>query len=286
VSEALRGEGARLYNTKGERFMEVYPEAELSPRDVVAREILKQLNQQKDEFVYLDVTHLDSDKIRSRFPGLIQRIESHGIDISKEGIPVAPAAHYCIGGIETDIDGQTGVEGLYACGEVAATGVHGANRLASNSLLECLVFSKRAVEHAQHHPKELPQKIFSVKTLNLSADLEKPFLFQKKEVTTLLNRYAGIERNQKGLDIALNKLNTELKSALYRHGNEYFFIRMREMLTITELILRGALDRRESCGVHFRTDFTGVKESKQKAIRFQKNSKMDEKRMLRKKVVL
>ncbi|MDR9408971.1 MAG: FAD-dependent oxidoreductase, partial [Balneolaceae bacterium] len=117
ISEAVRGEGGRLYNASGKRFMEKYPDLELSPRDVVSKEIFNQIAKQDKEFVYLDLTHLDSEKIRNRFPGLIQRIEDRGIDITKKGIPVAPAAHYCIGGIETGLDGETNIKGLYACGE-------------------------------------------------------------------------------------------------------------------------------------------------------------------------
>jgi L-aspartate oxidase len=286
VSEALRGEGARLINSKGERFMETYPQGELSPRDLVAREILNQLEHQNEKFVTLSLTHLNADKMRQRFPGLIERIESHGIDISKHGIPVAPAAHYCIGGIETDIDGQTGVYGLYACGEVAATGVHGANRLASNSLLECLVFSKRAVEHAKNHLYKTTRADFQTPELLLSSELEEPFLFQKREVTKLLNRYAGIERNEAGLSKALHQLNTEMKSALYRHGHEYYFIRMREMLNITERIIKAALYRKESRGVHFRTDFPDADQPAPGGIRFERNNITKADNLLKKEAVL
>lgn len=270
LSEALRGEGARLYNAAGERFMMSHPAAELSPRDVVAKEIWKQIAGQKENFVYLDLTHLDPQKVKNRFPGLIRKIESFGIDISKQGIPVAPAAHYCIGGIETDLDGQTGVQGLYACGEVAATGVHGANRLASNSLLECLVFSKRAVEHASAHCNKKRIVAIPLMEFTLSEELEEPFLVQKKVVTSLLNQYAGIERSAAGLNSALAIVEEELKSPLYHFGNEYYLKQMREMVNISELILRGALSRQESRGVHFRTDFPYKKDSEKAAIRFSK----------------
>jgi L-aspartate oxidase len=275
ISEALRGEGARLFNSKHERFMETYPALELSPRDVVAKEIVSQIARQSEDYVYLDVTHLDTDKIRKRFPSLIRRIEKHGIDITKQGIPVAPSAHYCIGGIETDTYGQTGIDGLYACGEVAATGVHGANRLASNSLLECLAFSKRAVDHARNHCQRSVRNIILTKKLTVSNDLKMPFLEQKKEVTSLLNGYAGILRDKEGLALALHHINNDLKSAVYYYGNEYYVIRMREMLNIVEMIFLAGLSREESRGVHMRTDFPEVN-PEQKPVRFQQSADTDQ----------
>lgn len=271
LSEALRGEGARLLNTKGERFMESYPNGELSPRDVVSREIFKQISRQQENYVYLDFRHLNIRSIRERFPGLIKRIENRGLDISKQGIPVAPAAHYCIGGIETGLNGETNIEGLYACGEVAATGVHGANRLASNSLLECLVFSKRAVEHAKNMNKNPRLIAMTHKPFTISDELEQPFMVQKKAVTSLLNRFAGIERDYSGLLNALDQISSELKSPLYNQGNEYYFLRMREMVSIAELIIVGALSRKESRGVHFRTDFPNPDETQKEPLRFYKN---------------
>ncbi len=271
LSEALRGEGAHLKNTKGERFMKNYPDSELSPRDVVSREIFKQISEQKEPFVYLDLSHLNPSKIRNRFPGLVRRIEGQGIDIKREGIPVAPAAHYCIGGIETGLHGETNIENLYACGEVAATGVHGANRLASNSLLECLVFSKRAVDHASHLQESSQIMAITFKPFTLSKHLEEPFMVQKKAVTSLLNQFAGIERADSGLHQALDLINSELKSPLYHHGNEYFFLRMKEMTTIAELIIIGAFQRKESRGVHYRTDFPEPDKSQKEPMRFYKN---------------
>lgn len=271
ISEAVRGEGARLYNVSGERFMERYPDRELSPRDIVSREIFHQIEKQDEDFVFLDLTHLNASKIRDHFPGLIRRIEENAIDITKDGIPVAPAAHYCIGGIETGFDGQTSVDGLYACGEVAATGVHGANRLASNSLLECLVFSKRAIDHASNLKENTRMIGITMKPFSLSLDLEEPFMVQKKTVTTLLNRFAGIERDDAGLHQAFDQINSELKSPLYNQGNEYFFLRMKEMVNIAELIVVGALNRKESRGVHFRKDFPKPDDSQKEPMRFYKN---------------
>jgi len=271
ISEAVRGEGARLYNTSGKRFMEQYPGKELSPRDVVSREIVNQISNQKENYVFLDLTHLNQTKLKNRFPGLMSRIESRGIDISKQGIPVAPAAHYCIGGIETGLHGETSVHGLYACGEVAATGVHGANRLASNSLLECLVFSKRAVLHARKLTKKPKMIRVVMKPFTMSNELEEPFLVQKKAVTSLLNRFAGIEREHSGLHMAFDQINSELKSPLYHQGNEYFFLRMKEMVNIAELIVIAALSRTESRGVHFRTDFPERDEKQRDSLRFYRN---------------
>ncbi|MDR9408696.1 MAG: FAD-binding protein, partial [Balneolaceae bacterium] len=199
------------------------------------------------------------------------RIEDRGIDITKEGIPVAPAAHYCIGGIETGLDGETNIKGLYACGEVAATGVHGANRLASNSLLECLVFSKRAIDHASKIRESSRLIGVNMKPFTLSSDLEEPFLVQKKIVTSLLNRFAGIERNDSGLHQALDQINSELKSPMYHQGNEYFFLRMMEMVNIAELIIVGALNRKESRGVHFRNDFPEPDDTQKEPMRFYRN---------------
>lgn len=271
LTEALRGEGARLYNKRGERFMLEYPGRELSPRDVVSREIFQQISHQKENHVCLDLTHLSANRIRNRFPGLISHIEAEGIDITRDGIPVAPAAHYSIGGIETDIHGQTRIKGLYACGEVAATGVHGANRLASNSLLECLVFSKRAVEHASKLDPIVRFRPRSTKPFTYSRDLNSPFSFQKNALTAMLNKYAGIEREERGLHKALDLINNELKSPIYSQGNEYFFIRMRNMVHIAELILLSALYRKESRGVHYRKDYPETEPLPYSSTRFYRN---------------
>src|SRR5699024_2623553 len=143
ISEAVRGEGARLYNERGERFMAQFDRQELAPRDVVSQEIIRQIQQQDKEYVYLDLRHLDRERLYAHFPKLLGKLGELGIDIEREGIPVAPAADYCIGGVATYLEVRTLVKGLDACGEVAATGVHGAKRLVRNSLLECLVFRKR-----------------------------------------------------------------------------------------------------------------------------------------------
>ncbi|HET9224657.1 MAG TPA: FAD-binding protein, partial [Roseiflexaceae bacterium] len=149
ISEAVRGEGARLLTPRGERFMPAYdPRAELAPRDVVARGIAAAMRQANADHVLLDLTHLAADYLEQRFPTIWARCRFEGMDPASQPIPVAPAAHYTMGGIRTDLDGATSLAGLYAAGECACTGVHGANRLASNSLLECLVFGRRAAAAA------------------------------------------------------------------------------------------------------------------------------------------
>jgi L-aspartate oxidase len=255
ISEAIRGEGAYLYNDDGERFMMGYPQQELSPRDMVSKEILQQIRQSEKDYVYLDVRHLDIEKLRTHFPNIIEKIERQGIDIEKEGIPVAPAAHYCIGGIATNLDAQTLVEGLYACGEVAATGVHGANRLASNSLLECLVFAKRAVEHAADSSvKYKAQNSARDIDFFVNSNIENQFIHLQNFVSAVLSQHVGIIRDGSGMKKALDQLNA-WEQKLPSDSHEYFAVRSRGLLGIAELITRSALQREESRGVHLRSDF-------------------------------
>lgn len=255
ISEALRGEGARLRNLKGEYFMAQYPEGDLSPRDLVSREIFRQIRDQEHPYVMLDLRHLPYERIKNSFPRIVERVEGCGIDIRKEGIPVAPAAHYCIGGVETDLNGRTALQGLYACGEAAATGVHGANRLASNSLLECLVFGNRAVKHTSAHIKKRKILRFSRKKLVLNPDNYDLFASLKAGVSSLLNRYMGIERDQAGLQIAMKGLAEAEKRLKNLPSDEYYVVQMHGMLTVAAACFYGAIQRKESRGVHCRTDF-------------------------------
>ncbi len=167
ISEAVRGEGAKLVDAQGNRFMDKYHEkAELAPRDVVTRAIFKEMQEKNLDNVYLDSTHLDKAKIQKRFPNISRICEENGIDMSKDFIPVSPAAHYSMGGIKTNIEGQTSVKGLYAIGEVASTGLHGANRLASNSLLECVVCAYELADYLTFAnlipPKQIDENIQAV----------------------------------------------------------------------------------------------------------------------------
>lgn len=254
ISEAVRGEGARLYNERGERFMEEHPQKELAPRDVVSQEIFRQIQQQEHEFVYLDVRHLDVHKLVKHFPALMRKISEQDIDIAGEGIPVAPAAHYCIGGVATDLDAQTSLKGLYAAGEVAATEVHGANRLASNSLLECLVFSKRAVDHAKKMQLGMENPEIRQADFTVDSAAEKNFLSIQQKISGLLSQYVGINRSEEGLQNAFRQIQ-HLLEAYPKRENEYYGIRANGLLKISELITKSALQRKESRGVHIRSDY-------------------------------
>ncbi len=258
ITEALRGEGARLYNQEGKRFMRGYAQKELAPRDVVSKEIWYQIKKSGTDFVYLDLRHLNGNYLRDKYPELISAIERSGIDIMENPIPVAPAAHYCIGGIETDLNGLTAVNGLYACGEVAATGVHGANRLASNSLLECLVFGRRSAEHAAGQDWDSTSKYnlqAKPEPLEIDDRNERIYTVIKNEISGLLNRHAGILRNKNDLIQSIQKINIMREQMkLQQNRFEYFTIKARGILDISEMIMNGALERDQSVGVHTRID--------------------------------
>ena len=255
ISEAVRGEGAYLINNDGERFMkDVHPLAELAPRDVVAFNIFKEIEKSGKPNVFLSLSHLDADHIRNRFKSIVKKLDELGIDLATDKIPVAPAAHYMVGGIKTDLHAQTNINGLYACGELASTGVMGANRLASNSLLECLVFSKRAIDSVVNTPIKQKTKTFTPPLIILDTQNESLFLEYKNQVAEILSKNVGIVRNRHKLEEAKNFF-ADLAAKFPEGTNYYNLIKIRQMAVIGEIISQCALEREETRGGHIREDF-------------------------------
>lgn len=254
ISEALRGEGAVLRNIKGERFMQDYhPQLELAPRDIVARAIVNEMNKSGATFVYLDITHEDEAKIKSRFPTIYQFCLNFGLDLTSDWIPVAPAAHYMMGGVKTDLNGETTIARLFACGEVSSTGVHGANRLASNSLSEAIVFGRRIVEKINQLDQldDLPNIAMEQRRNEVptQAIVERKLKLQK-----IMLRFAGLKRNIIGLEKGYQELQRQLPiyQARLSKREEYEFA---NMLTCALLVMQASMLRQESRGGHFREDF-------------------------------
>jgi L-aspartate oxidase len=254
ISEAVRGEGAWLLNQNGERFMpHIHPLAELAPRDVVAHAIYNQLQMHHSDFVYLSLKHLNPEVIKKRFSTIYQTLLKYNIDLTSDLLPISPAAHYMVGGIQTDLNGETNIEGLFACGEVASTGVMGANRLASNSLLECLVFGKRAAERAslKEEVKIFPENIVPV---SLNQENETFFLEIKNQLAGLMSKKVGIVRSGEKLKEALVELDL-IKKQLPQQITEYNLLKIKHIADICTLICESALIRTESRGGHIREDF-------------------------------
>ena len=262
LSEAMRGEGGMLKNSRGRRFMDGYhPARELAPRDVVTRAIHSEMALTNADHVFLDMTHLNSDYIIKRFPRIYTTCKGLGIDISQEPIPVSPAAHYIMGGVKTDLWGATTVPGLFAAGETACTGVHGANRLASNSLLEGLVFGERAgLAAARYARKRIPgaEPRLNLPALHKRSASPEAGPSASAEIRASLKRLmwsqVGIVRNKKELAAALKQLK-EWAHAMKDHGPDRNIFELNNMITTASLIIRSALLREGSVGAHFRSDF-------------------------------
>jgi L-aspartate oxidase len=264
ISEAVRGEGGLLRLNSGEIFMgEYHPRKELAPRDVVARAIDHELKKRGDSCVFLDITHLDQKFIKLRFPNIYGKCLSLGLDITKDWIPVVPAAHYICGGVITDLEGRTGIENLYACGEVTCTGMHGANRLASNSLLEAVAFAHFAAHSAKH--KLSTMKRFSFPPIP-AWSLEGVF-DQQEWIIISHNRdwiqkfmwdYVGIVRSNRRLEQARRRIDIlldEIRSFYRINPVTYDVIELRNITIAAKLIIECALLRKESRGLHYNVDY-------------------------------
>jgi L-aspartate oxidase len=256
LSEALRGEGARVVNEAGERFVQRYePAGDLAPRDQVARAIVREV-QRTGAPVYLTMAHLDPDYVRSRFPTIAEACRQAGFDLATDRVPISPAAHYVMGGVETDLDGRTSVEGLFAAGEAACTGVHGANRLASNSLLEGLVFGARAAAAmiAPVRPAPFASSLNEVTTATADgADVP-----DEMAVRDLMWRQAGLLRSRADLESAVADLarwRAAVDARRLAAPGDRALRRLASLTTVGFLIAHASLRREESRGGHYRADF-------------------------------
>ncbi len=265
ISEAVRGEGAILLSLSGTRFMEgVDPRMELAPRDIVARAIDRTMKQTGDKHVYLDITHLAPDRVKERFPGISARLTELGIDMTTDPIPVVPAAHYLCGGIEIDMECRTSLAGLYACGETAHSGMHGANRLASNSLLEAVVFSERAARAAtgeladRRRARDAAGRVEWDGSAAGHAPEGVLIDYNWDVVRRLMWDYVGIVRTERRLKLAVERM-----AAIRREVMDYYarypvnadLLELRNVSLVGELVIRCALSRRESRGLHYMDDY-------------------------------
>lgn len=262
ITEAMRGFGAILRLQNGEEFMDKYhPMRSLAPRDVVARAIDREMKIRGEEFVYLDVTHKDPESVKSHFPHIYDKCLSLGIDITKDYIPVTPAAHYCCGGVKVDLNGQTSISRLYALGETSCTGLHGANRLASNSLIEALVYADQAARHtaslfdSTHIQEGIPDWNFE----GTSNTEEMLLIIQsKREMQQIMSNYVGIVRSNLYLKRAMRRLEIlwhETEELYNKTTPNRELCELRNMIAVAYLVIKQGRERKESVGCHYNVDY-------------------------------
>ena len=262
ITEAMRGFGAILRLQNGEEFMDRYhPMKSLAPRDITARAIYSEMTRRGEDFVYLDVTHKEADAIRSHFPNIYEKCRTIGIDITKDWIPVTPAAHYSCGGVKVDTDGRTSIRNLYALGETSCTGLHGANRLASNSLIEAVVYADQAARHAIAHfgESDFQEGIPDWNFDGTQHTEEMLMLIQSmREVQSIMSNYVGIVRSNLSLKRAMRRL-----AILFEETEELYgktkpnreLCELRNMIAVAYLVIKQGRELKESVGCHYNTDY-------------------------------
>ena len=275
ITEAMRGEGAYLVDNNGHRFMNEYDQrGELAPRDVVSQAIVSQMEKKRHPCVYLDLAHLNASYVTGRFPGIARTCEKFGINITSDRIPVRPGAHYMIGGVTVDAQGRTTLPGLWAAGEVSASGLHGANRLASNSLLESLVFGAHAGKGASDAASQMQDhyEAYQISNPNIASTNE---IMDLPDITnslkSLMWRFAGVRRQADTLKEALETIDRWRRYVLPAQFTSLQGWELQNMLTVARIMVDAAFQREESRGVHLRTDFPGLDDNWERHLRISKS---------------